>query len=252
MPTAKKPTKNSLEAIRSRFAAAGSAEQAAIAQRFFKTGPGEYGEGDKFLGLTVPQVRSFIRESDALLSLLQLESLLHSEWHEERLLALLCLVHRFERATKSPDIQKEIFDLYLSNTRWINNWDLVDTSAPQIVGGWLLEHDRSILKRLARSQSLWEQRISILATFTFIRRGDNAVTQELCVGFLNHKHDLMHKACGWMLREVGKRDEGALTAFLDAHAGAMPRTMLRYALEKLTPTQRQHYMKLPRRVSNRG
>jgi 3-methyladenine DNA glycosylase AlkD len=214
---------------------------AAIARRFFKTGPGEYGEGDAFLGLKVPQIRAELPHTDAL-SETDIVELLHSRWHEERLLALLVLGRRFGRAKKDAAAQQRIVALYLANTRGVNNWDLVDSSAPQILGAWLLRRDRSLLGRLAASPNLWEQRIAILATQAFIRAGDFAETLRLCALFLTHQHDLIHKACGWMLREMGKRDLAPLRAFLARHAGDMPRTMLRYALEKLDPGERRKWM----------
>lgn len=216
-------------------------ERAVVSQGFFKTGPGEYGEGDKFLGLTVPQIRAVMPQTDALKEA-DLLTLLHSAWHEERLLALLILVRRFEKANKDETARAHIVELYLANMKWINNWDLVDTSAPYILGAWLLTHERAVLQKLAASKNLWEQRIAVLATQTFIRAGEFADTIQLCERFLTHKHDLMHKACGWMLREAGKRDEAVLRAFLDKHAARMPRTMLRYAIEKLTATERSRYM----------
>lgn len=218
--------------------------KAASSLRFFKTGPGEYGEGDKFLGLTVPQVRSLLPKSDEL-SEADVLSLLHSEWHEERLLALLILGRRFAKAKKQPHAQTWIVKHYLANTKWVNNWDLVDSSAPYILGAWLLRNeDRSVLRELATSKNLWEQRISVIATQAFIRAGEFADTLWLCEHFLTHKHDLMHKACGWMLREAGKRDVRVLRAFLDKHAPRMPRTMLRYAIEKLEAPERARYLAL--------
>ena len=218
-------------------------QRAVHSLRFFKTGPGEYGEGDRFLGLTVPQVRSFLVKTDGL-SEDDVLTLLRSEWHEERLLALLVWVRRFGKAKKQPLVRAQIVKAYLANTRWINNWDLVDTSAPHILGTWLLtQPDRiTLLDELSRSRSLWEQRIAVLATQAYIRAGEFAETQHLCERFLSHPHDLMHKACGWMLREIGNRDEHTLRSFLDRHAPRMPRTMLRYAIEKLPERDRQHYM----------
>jgi 3-methyladenine DNA glycosylase AlkD len=216
--------------------------KAAISQRFFKTGPGEYGEGDRFLGLTVPQTRGLLPQTDGL-SEADVLSLLRSEWHEERLLALLVLVRRFEKAKKDEATRERIVSFYLANTKWVNNWDLVDSSAPQILGVWLLKRDRAVLQKLAESKSLWEQRIAVLATQAWIRAGEFDDAVQLCQGFLNHPHDLMHKACGWMLREAGKRNEVVLLSFLDQHAAQMPRTMLRYALEKLPPEVRRDYMR---------
>ncbi len=231
-----------LRELRQRLREAAHPSQAAIARRFFKTGPGEYGEGDLFLGLKVPQLRAELPHTDAL-SEADVLDLLHSEWHEERLLALLALGRRFARAKKEDAAtQQRLVSLYLANTKWINNWDLVDSSAPHILGAWLLRRDRTVLDTLAASTSLWEQRIAILATQAFIRAGDFADTLRLSALFLSHPHDLMHKACGWMLREVGKRDVKPLLSFLDQHAARMPRTMLRYAIEKLSPKARQAYL----------
>lgn len=213
------------------------------ARRFFKTGPGEYGEGDQFLGVTVPQIRSLLPASDALTEA-EVLVLLHSEWHEERLLAALVLVRRFAKAVRDEAVRERIVRLYLANTAAINNWDLVDSSAPQILGVWLLRRERSVLRGLANSQSLWEQRIAILATQAFIRDGQFVDTLSLCEHFLDHPHDLMHKACGWMLREVGKRDEAVLKGFLNQHAARLPRTMLRYAIEKLAETERKQYLRV--------
>lgn len=219
--------------------------RAAGSKRFFKTGPGQYGEGDQFLGVSVPQVRSLVPETDALDEPGVL-SLLHSAWHEERLLALFILIRRFKQMKRNEAGQKHIVDLYLANTRWINNWDLVDTSAPHVLGVWLLQRDRGVLKQLAASSNLWEQRIAVLTTQAFIREDDFTDTLRLCSGFLTHPHDLMHKACGWMLREIGKREVSVLRKFLDGHAPRMPRTMLRYAIEKLSEKERRHYLSLDR------
>lgn len=228
-----------LPTIRTQLRQLASAEQAAIARRFFKTGPGDYGEGDQFLGLRVPQIRALVRSCNALREE-DVLALLHSEFHEERLLALLCLVRRFERGDDKS--RARVFDLYLKNTRWINNWDLVDTSAPHVIGAWLLDKDRVILRKLAKSKSLWERRIAVLATQTFIRHRQYAGTIEIVRSLLGDSHDLMHKACGWMLREVGNRDVELLEAFLAEHVSAMPRTMLRYAIEKLPEKQRKAWL----------
>lgn len=227
--------------LRRQFRAQGDAARAMVALRFFKTAPGEYGEGDQFLGLTVPQVRAMLPQTDELTEAEVLE-LLRSKWHEERLLALLILVRRFDKAKKDEAARAQIVKLYLANTAWINNWDLVDTSAPQILGAWLLTRDRAVLGRLAKSESLWEQRIAVVATLAFIRAGDFADTLRLCGQFLTHKHDLLHKACGWMLREAGKRNVEVLREFLRLHASRMPRTMLRYAIEKLPAAERRRWM----------
>jgi len=212
----------------------GHAETAAW---FFKSGPGEYGEGDRFLGVRVPEIRAVANMDD---DRSDVSRLLHSKWHEERLLALLILVRRFERGEEA--IRKAIFDFYLSETRWINNWDLVDVSAYKIVGAWLLGRSRAPLRRLAASQCLWERRIAIVSTFAFIRDGDVDDTFSLARKLLNDPHDLMHKACGWMLREAGKRDVRALENFLDENGTRMPRTMLRYAIEKFPESRRKAYL----------
>lgn len=218
-----------------------SATRAEVSLRFFKTGPGEYGEGDQFLGLTVPQVRALLPRTDELAER-DVLMLLRSPWHEERLLALLILVRRFARARKDEAARARLVDLYLKNTRWINNWDLVDTSAPLILGEWLRTRERGVLDKLAGSKNLWEQRIAVLATLAFIRAGEFGDTLRLCERLLTHEHDLMHKACGWMLREAGKRDAAVLRGFLDRHAHHMPRTMLRYAIEKLPEAERRRHL----------
>lgn len=211
-------------------------------RRFFKTDPGEYAEGDVFLGVKVPDTRRLVRASDSL-SEKDILALLRSRIHEERLLALLILVRRYQR---NESHRADIVATFLGEIKFINNWDLVDTSAPCILGPWLIDRDRSLLRKLAKSGNLWERRIAILATFAFIRAHDFADTLDLAEILLRDEHDLMHKAVGWMLREVGNRDEAALRSFLDAHAPAMPRTMLRYAIEKLPAPDRARYLALPR------
>lgn len=215
--------------------------KAAFLQRYFKTGPGEYGHGDLFLGLTVPQVRVLARQFRTL-GLDQCLVLLHSPYNEARLLALLILVYQYQRGNAAR--REEVFALYLRERRWVNNWNLVDSSAPAILGGHLLHGRRSVLMGLADGPQLWDRRMAVVATFTFIRAGDFSDTLALCERLLDDRHDLMHKACGWMLREVGKRDEPVLRDFLDLYAHAMPRTMLRYAIEKLDPELRLHYLSL--------
>lgn len=207
---------------------------------FFKTGKGQYGEGDKFLGVVVPDTRRVAKKYKET-SYKEITRLLESEYHECRLCALLMLVERFKKV--KADDRKEIFDFYLSKTNYINNWDLVDLSAKDIVGEYLVDKDRAILYRLAESSLLWDQRISILSTFPFIKRGDLDDIFALSAKLLDHKHDLMHKAIGWMLREAGKRDKERLCLFLETYKGEMPRTMLRYSIEKFTPEERAHYMK---------
>jgi len=208
--------------------------------RFFKTGPGEYGHGDRFLGLTVPQIRTVARQHRAL-PLPELSRLLDSEWHEERLLALMIAVHQFRRGDTAT--RKAIHHFYLKKTDRINNWDLVDLSARDIVGGYLLDRSRSPLARLARSRSVWERRIAIIATYAFIQRGEFDDTLRIAEALLGDGHDLIHKAVGWMLREVGKRDVAVLRAFLDEHAPQMPRTALRYAIERFPASLRRRYLR---------
>lgn len=216
-------------------------EKAAFFQHFFKCGPGQYGEGDQFLGLSVPQVRSVLAGYRTL-PVSDCVALLQSPYNEARLLALLILVAHYQRKHASDAERQAVFDAYVDNRSRVNNWNLVDASAPAIVGGHLLQRDRSLLDTLAQSRVLWDRRIAVLATFAFLRAGDFGDTLRLCGQLLGDHEDLMHKACGWMLREVGKRDEAVLRTFLDTHARRMPRTMLRYALEKLAPELRATYM----------
>ncbi len=217
-------------------------EKAKILQGFFKTGKGEYGEGDIFLGITVPTQRKIAQKYTSL-SLNEIKKLLTSKIHEERLTALIILTYKYEKTKKNIE-KKEIYDFYLSNTKYINNWDLVDVTTPKIIGNYLLEHkqSRKILYTLANSKNLWEKRISILATFTFIKNNDFVDTIKISEMFLSEEHDLMHKATGWMLREVGKKNEKELTNFLDKHKKKMPRTMLRYSIEKLEEKKRKYYL----------
>lgn len=216
-------------------------EQADILQRFFKTGKGEYGEGDVFYGIKVPKVRKLVRQYYKEISIEEDVKLLHSKIHEERLCAVLILVAKYEKA---DDQEKgEIYNIYLKNAKYINNWDLVDLSAPNIVGKYLLDKDRKILYRLAKSKDLWEKRISMLSTFTFIRENQFEDTIKISEILLKDDHDLIHKAVGWMLREVGKRDQAVEEKFLQKHYKKMPRTMLRYAIEKFPQTKRKFYMK---------
>lgn len=220
-----------------------SKEKAKILQSFFKTGKGQYGEGDMFIGATVPDIRKVARDLSGLKTT-DILKLLCSKIHEERLLALLILVIQYEKG--DCKIKRGIFDLYLKNTRFINNWDLVDLSAPKVVGNFLFDKDRTRLCRLARSGILWERRIAIVATFAFIRKNQFKETLEISRMLLKDKEDLLHKACGWMLREIGKRDKAVLERFLEKYARVMPRTMLRYAIEKFTPAQRASYLKTTR------
>src|SRR5690554_6905699 len=220
----------------------GDPTRAVHSLRFFKTGKGEYGEGDKFIGCTVPQTRS-VAAKYTKLPLNEVAKLLDDEIHECRLCALVILTNRYVKANELG--RYEILNFYLANTNRINNWDLVDISAHKIVGEWFRNReDRSLLYQLAESELLWDQRIAVVATFAFIRNNDFDDILMLSQKFLTHKHDLIHKACGWMLREVGKRDEDVLTDFLDRYATQMPRTMLRYSIEKLTEKQRKYYLNL--------
>ncbi len=214
-------------------------EKAKILSRFFKTRKGEYGEGDIFIGVQVPITRSIVKQYlDTPLD--ELEKLLHSPIHEIRLAALLCMVEQFRKG--NSNLREKIYRCYLANTARINNWDLVDLSAPQIVGGYLEKLDHSLLYQLAQSSNLWEQRISIVSTLRWIRSGQFDDTLRLADMLLLHEHDLIRKAVGWMLREVGKRDKPLLCQFLDSRHKRMPRTMLRYAIEHFTPEERKHYM----------
>ena len=221
----------------------GSASAATFAQRFFKTGAGHYGEGDAFLGIRVPVLRAFAGElKDAGIEVAL--PLLKSSWHEARAVALMLLVSLYQRSDEQT--QKRIFDLYLKSTGFINNWDLVDMSAEQIVGDWLTNKPalrKSVLTRLAKSKSLWERRIAILATFHYIKQGDVAETLRIAKLLLKDEEDLIHKAVGWMLREVGKRvDEKEEENFLNRYYREMPRTMLRYAIERFSETKRKRYL----------
>lgn len=210
---------------------------------FFKTGPGQYGAGDIFIGVTVPEQRQVVKEF-ASAPLTEVIKLLHSQVHEYRLTALLIMVHQFEHA-KDKKLREKIYKLYLANTRWINNWDLVDSTAPRIVGAWLGPKALPVLKRLARSKNLWEKRIAIISTLYLITKGEATPALVIAEMLLNDSHDLLHKATGWMLREVGKRcSEKQLTNFLDTHATTMPRTMLRYAIERFPKAKRLRYLQL--------
>lgn len=216
--------------------------RAAHQQRFFKTGKGEYAEGDVFLGLGLPQTRALVKTYWRLTEFEDLQKLFASAWHEARAVAALILVERFEK-TKDAAARKEIFDFYVAHLPRCNNWDLIDISAYKIIGAYLYDKkDRSLFYRLARSKNLWEQRAAMVGTMYLVKRGDLRVTFDLAARFCAHPHDLMHKAAGWLLREAGKKDEAALCAFLDEHRQTMPRTMLRYALEKMPPDKKKFYM----------
>jgi 3-methyladenine DNA glycosylase AlkD len=217
-------------------------EKAAILQRFFKTGPSQYGEGDIFIGVMVPQSRRVAKKFNQL-PLGEVRTLLYSRVHEERLVALLILAWRYSSASSSRE-KEEIVKFYLDHIKQVNNWDLVDLSAPNILGAHLVDRDgrRRLLYRLAGSENVWERRIAIVATHHFIRNGDFSDTLKIAEMLLQDRHDLIHKAVGWMLREVGKRDAAAEEEFLEKHCSVMPRTMLRYAIERLSERKRRRYM----------
>jgi 3-methyladenine DNA glycosylase AlkD len=244
------PAPVGLSGIRRRLHALGDAKAAHFLRGYFKTGPGEYGEGDRFIGVKVPLMRKLAGECGGAAEADTLQ-LLVSPVHEERVVALMILVRRFE---KGDDAERaRIYNLYLANTRFINNWDLVDGSAPQIVGGWLAGRAwRRTLEGLARSSSLWERRIAILATYHFIRRGEFEPTLHVARMLLADREDLIHKAVGWMLREVGERDLPALEQFLGEHLPVMPRTTLRYAIERFPEPKRTRYLLTPSAIALKG
>ena len=229
----------SYEAITAYLHSLADREIARHSQRFFKTAPGEYGYGDSFLGIRVPVLRQAVKKFKTT-PVSTAKKLLKSEYHEIRLFALLLLVYKFSQA--DIDEQTKIYTLYLANTKHINNWDLVDSSAHHILGAYLYDKDRTVLDDLAKSNSLWERRIAIIATYYFIRNGQYDDTLRISAQLLNDQEDLIHKAVGWMLREVGNRDRAEEVRFLKQHYKAMPRTMLRYAIEKFSQTERRKYL----------
>ena len=233
----------SLNELRNELKSKANKEKAKLLQGFFKTGQGEYGEGDIFLGVVVPETRkTAIKFKD--LPLNSVEELLKSKIHEERLCALLLLVHNYEQANKTDNekTKQEIYHFYLKNTKYINNWDLVDLSCHHIIGDFLKDKDKSILYHLANSSNLWERRIAIISTAKFIQNHQFNDTIKLAEILIQDKHDLIHKAVGWMLREMGKRNNDELIKFLNKHYKSMPRTMLRYSIEKLPEKQRKQYL----------
>jgi 3-methyladenine DNA glycosylase AlkD len=240
----RRPLGQAVTAARARrlLRAAANPSTAVGLQRFFKTGPGQYAEGDRFLGVMVPQTRAVARQC-ARLSRRDVVALLRSPYHEERLLALIVLTRQFQRGTEAG--RRSLFRLYVDHRMGVNNWDLVDASAPYIVGPHLERRSRALLDRLAGSRRLWDRRIAVLATLHFIRNGEYGPTLSLCERLLTDREDLIHKACGWMLREVGRRDRRGLERFLRRHATVMPRTMLRYAIEHWPPSVRRRYMARP-------
>lgn len=214
-------------------------ERAIHHTRFFRTGKGDYGEGDRFLGITVPEQRKIAKKYIDL-DLNDLQILIQNKYHESRLTALIILVNKYRKLTLEEE-KKQIIEFYLRNTKFINNWDLVDTSA-EILGAYYEDKNKKIFKKLAKSNNLWEQRISIISTFYLIKKNEFDLTLEISQILLHHNHDLIHKAVGWMLREVGKRDLSVEISFLNKNYTTMPRTMLRYAIEKFPEDLRAHYL----------
>ncbi len=249
---AMKATTATADDVRKELKSISDPVKAAILQRFFKTGPGQYGEGDLFIGIMVPQSRK-ISKRFGQLPLEEVKTLLYSRIHEERLVALLILVWRYNSSSsKSMKEKEEIVKFYLDNIKQVNSWDLVDMSAPYILGAHLLADNnracrtqRLLLYRLAKSENIWERRIAIVSTYHFIRNGDFSDTLKIAEMLLHDRHDLIHKAVGWMLREVGKRDVAAEKAFLEKYWNTMPRMMLRYAIERLPESERHRYKKKP-------
>lgn len=234
---------NSAKAVRQALLEIADPERAKSSLRFFKTGQGEYGEGDTFIGVTVPDQRQVAKQFRDL-ELDQIQKLIHDPAHECRLTGVFILVDRFKKI-KSQVLRGELCEFLLANMEGINNWDLVDSSAPQIVGQYLLkEKDRSLLLRLAKHKNLWHQRVAVVANQALIREGEFDSILTIAEKLLGHPHDLIHKAVGWMLREVGDRDEAILKAFLNQFANKMPRTMFRYAIEKFSPTDRTKYLNM--------
>ncbi|MCC5941227.1 MAG: DNA alkylation repair protein [Balneolaceae bacterium] len=214
-------------------------EIAEHSKRYFKAGPGEYGEGDQFLGIRVPDQRKIAKKYREL-DLHSVEKLITSEFHEVRLTALFILVNKYKKASEKH--REEIFGFYLDHLDYVNNWDLVDSSAKYIAGHFLFEKDRSIIYKLADDESLWKRRIAVLTTSYFIDQNDYSTTLELCEKLISDEEDLIHKATGWMLREIGNNDKATLTDFLNKHYKTMPRTMLRYAIEKFPKEEREIYL----------
>jgi len=229
-----------IEQIRTKLQKLADKERAAVSKRFFKTGPGEYGEGDLFLGIRVPELRKLAKEYDDI-NLDETKQLLQSAIHEERFLALAILVRSYGKGDKAQ--QKKIYEFYLGNTRFVNNWDLVDASAEHIVGAFLADKSTAPLYKLAGARGLWERRIAITSTFHFIKQGRFSETVRIAEMLLSDEEDLIHKAVGWMLREVGKRDFRTEENFLRRHYKKMPRTMLRYAIERFPESERRGYLK---------
>ena len=236
---------SSLDDLQKELKRVADKNKALILQRFFKTKPGEYGAGDVFLGITVPRQRIIAIKYATKLNLLDLQRLLDSDLHESRLTALMILVAKYDK-NKAATVRQEIIDFYLKNTQRINNWDLVDLSVYKIIGDWLVNNPKELklLDKLAISKNLWERRMAMIATYAFIKKGSAKETIRIAEKLLNDSHDLINKAVGWMLREVGKRvSEPVLLSFLNKYGKKMPRMTLRYAIEKLHSEQREYYLK---------
>ncbi|MET3536578.1 DNA alkylation repair protein [Chryseobacterium limigenitum] len=218
-------------------------EKAAFFPKFFKTGKGEYGEGDLFLGVKVPDQRSVAKEYYPKISLDELSELLSSKYHEHRLTALFILISKFEK-TKDPKVKEEIVEFYLNHLQYVNNWDLVDSSCYKILGRYAFENQREeLLKTLSVSDEMWHKRIAVVGTMHYVKKGEFHLTKEFVTNNLKHPHDLMHKANGWLLREMGEKNETELINYLNKYYKEMPRTCLRYSIEKLDEEVRQDYLK---------
>lgn len=234
---------NIVDEIKSALADLAIPEKAEFFPKFFKTGKGEYGEGDLFLGVTVPDQRKIAKEFYPKISLKDLSQLLSSPYHEHRLTALIMLVYQFEKS-REQSVKKTIVDFYLNHLEHINNWDLVDTSCYKILGRYVFENqEEELLRKLSLSDVMWHKRIAVVGTMYHIKKDSFALTKEFVQQNLHHPHDLMHKANGWLLREMGNRDQAELISFLNQHYHQMPRTCLRYAIEKLDENLRQDYLK---------
>lgn len=236
-------TNNILKEIKESLAVLSIPEKAAFFPKFFKTGKGEYGEGDLFLGVKVPDQRAVAKEYYAKISLEELSELLSSPYHEHRLTALIMLISKFEK-TKDLSVKEEIIDFYLKHLDFINNWDLVDTSCYKILGRYAFENQKeNLLRALADSDQMWHKRIAVVGTMHYIKKGSFELTKEFVTQNIYHPHDLMHKANGWLLREMGNKNEAELISYLNQYYKEMPRTCLRYAIEKLDEELRQDYLK---------
>ena len=228
-----------LQQIKKELHALANPKKAKVLAGFFKTGKGEYGEGDVFLGIAVPETRKVAKKFTSL-ALSEIRELLHSPVHEERLASLFILMNKYNKSSTAE--KKDIFDFYMQNAKSVNNWDLVDLSAAKIAGDYLLDKDKVVLYKLAKSGSVWERRIAIISTYEFIRNNQFDDTFKIAGLLLNDKHDLIHKAVGWMLREAGKRDQAAEEKFLKEHLKQLPRTTLRYAIERFSPLKKKQYL----------